>query len=208
MFPCFKQIKDHLNICEADKKFDFVHDAIKIMKSKFEEYWIKILDKALICHVLDPRFKAHYIDCRLLKKKSVFLIKKLIDIYQTSIDSSPSQPSTSTNIEKKERSLTLMERMISKITNTRENDEDELSTYLKQPPIIYSNEYDILQWWKENNKDLPIMAQIAKDFLSLMPTSVPSEKCFSIGTLTVDKNRTRLHSNTVQELLCLKSWIK
>ncbi|RNA41235.1 zinc finger BED domain-containing DAYSLEEPER-like [Brachionus plicatilis] len=95
--------------------------------------------------------------------------------------------------------------MISKITNTRENDEDELSTYLKQPPIIYSNEYDILQWWKENNKDLSIMAQIAKDFLSLMPTSVPSEKCFSIGTLTGDKNRTRLHSNTVQELLCLKS---
>ncbi|RNA40885.1 hypothetical protein BpHYR1_026035 [Brachionus plicatilis] len=50
LYPCFKQIKDHLNICEADKKFDFVHDAIKIMKSKFEEYWIKILDKALICH--------------------------------------------------------------------------------------------------------------------------------------------------------------
>ncbi|RNA40884.1 zinc finger BED domain-containing DAYSLEEPER-like [Brachionus plicatilis] len=90
-----------------------------------------------------------------------------------------------------------MERMISKITNTKENDEDELSTFLKQPPIIYSNEYDILQWWKENNKDLRIMAQIAKDFLSLMPTSVPSEKCFSIGTITVDKNRTRLYSNTL-----------
>ncbi|RNA27382.1 zinc finger BED domain-containing RICESLEEPER 2-like [Brachionus plicatilis] len=79
-----------------------------------------------------------------------------------------------------------MERMISKITNTRKNDEDELSTYLKQHPIIYSNEYDILQWWKENNKDLPILVQIAKDFLSLMPTSVPSKKYFSIGTLTVD----------------------
>ncbi|RNA12619.1 hypothetical protein BpHYR1_053167 [Brachionus plicatilis] len=58
-------------MCEADKNFDFVHDAIKIMKSKFEDYWIKILDKALICFILDPRFKTQYIDCRLLKKNLI-----------------------------------------------------------------------------------------------------------------------------------------
>ena len=96
-----------------------------------------------------------------------------MDIYQTSIDSSPIQPSTSTNIEKK-RKIIDFNGAYDFYTNTKENDEDELSTYLKQPPIIYSNKCDILQWWKENNKDLPIMAQIARDYLSLMPTSVIS----------------------------------
>ena len=81
------------------------------------------------------------------------------------IDSSISKPITSTNMEKKERSLILMERMISKITNTRENDEDELSSYLEQPSIIYWNESKILQRWKEKNKDHARMAQIAKDYL-------------------------------------------
>ena len=45
---------------------------------------------------------------------------------------------------------------------------------------------------------------MARDYVSLMPTSVPSEKTFSIGRLTVDDTRTKLHS---KKLLCLKSWL-
>jgi len=51
------------------------------------------------------------------------------------------------------------------------------------------------------------LSKIAKDFLSSMPTSVPSERAFSIAGLTIDKKRQRMHSNTAQELLCLKSWL-
>ncbi len=83
-----------------------------------------------------------------------------------------------------------------------------MSDYLKSPRVEDINEnFDPVKWWSERQNKSPILCKIAKDYLAMMVTSVPSERTFSQGGLTVTKSRTQLHSQTVRELICLKSWI-
>ena len=48
---------------------------------------------------------------------------------------------------------------------------------------------------------------MARDYLSIQATSVPSEQAFSIAKNTINPIRNRLDSEKVRAMLCLKSWI-
>ena len=105
----------------------------------------------------------------------------------------------------------MIERMYQKATTFATfafRDSNELTSYLKTPRIQPSEKFDSVTWWFENKKDFPVLSRIAKDYLSIMPTSIPSERTFSQSGLTVTKSRSSLHSETVRELVCLKSWNK
>ena len=43
--------------------------------------------------------------------------------------------------------------------------ETELESYLNEPPIKYSKNFDILSWWKLNGLRYPIVAQMAKGII-------------------------------------------
>ena len=79
----------------------------------------------------------------------------------------------------------MIERMYQKATTYVNRDSNELTAYLKSPRIQPSEKFDSITWWCEHKKDFPILSKIAKDYLSIMPTSVPSERTFSQSGLTV-----------------------
>jgi len=82
---------------------------------------------------------------------------------------------------------------------------DELDRYLNSP--VDSNT-DSLIWWKTHDKDYPILSKIAKDYLTIQATSVPSERAFSISGLTISKTRNRLDPETARVIICMKNWIE
>lgn len=174
------------------------------MIDKFNLYWPKIKDVALICHILDPRFKLLYVQGREQKR---YAKNMLIDCFENYSNRAAdrNEPQVSQN---QEQPKSLAQRMIAKITNTRSSNEDEIDKYLKQPVIIFTEDADILKWWNENQNEFDVISKIAIDYLSIMASSIPSERCFSAANLTIDKNRANLATDTVQELLCLKSWKK
>ena len=80
----------------------------------------------------------------------------------------------------------------------------EIKKHFEEPIIdIDSN---ILDYWKENEKRFPILSSMAKDFLSMMPTSVSSERGFSLAGLKITNTRANLHPDTANECICLTSW--
>ena len=107
----------------------------------------------------------------------------------------------------------LIERTLSKISNVASNRDDEISKYFKAPVVSFSksslktSEF-ILKWWFDQASDYPLLSEMARDYLSSMPTSVSSERAFSFAGLTITDLRSRLHKETSNELLCLFSWIK
>ncbi|XP_050434160.1 uncharacterized protein LOC126841624 [Adelges cooleyi] len=79
----------------------------------------------------------------------------------------------------------------------------ELNLYLKSSHARLSD--DPLLIWKDMCKVYPILSKVAVKYLIPVATSVPSERLFSKARLTLNKQRNRLTSKHLSQLLFLQS---
>jgi hAT family C-terminal dimerisation region len=77
----------------------------------------------------------------------------------------------------------------------------ETEQYLAAPTIEYGE--DVLDWWRTNAKTYPCLARIARDYLAIPATSVPSERVFSSGTDLITSKRGSLHDDTIRACMCV-----
>ena len=89
-------------------------------------------------------------------------------------------------------------------TSITPTNSSELDRYLA---LQEDEEKDPLLWWQAHVKEFPIISDMARDYLTIQATSVPSEQAFSIAGNTISKTRNRLLPETARACLCLKSWI-
>lgn len=59
----------------------------------------------------------------------------------------------------------------------------------------------LLEWYKKNESYFPRLSQVAKIFLAVPASSVPSERIFSTAGEIVNKKRSRLHCANVDLLI-------
>ncbi|CAI0627287.1 unnamed protein product [Linum tenue] len=83
----------------------------------------------------------------------------------------------------------------------------ELDSYLEEAVLCRSDDFDILLWWKANSSKYPILALIARDVLAIPVSTVASESAFSAGGRLISTQRSRLHTKTVEALMCTQSWL-
>ena len=61
--------------------------------------------------------------------------------------------------------------------------DDELTRYLRAPLLVLegsaNDNFDVLEWWRGNVKEYPILAQMAFDIFSIPAMSVEPERVFS-----------------------------
>ncbi|GBE78345.1 hypothetical protein SCP_0112300 [Sparassis crispa] len=58
----------------------------------------------------------------------------------------------------------------------------------------------IVQWWGLNATRYPVWASLARDYLSIMASSVLSECAFSSAGITISKRHNRLNADIVEAL--------
>jgi hypothetical protein len=63
-----------------------------------------------------------------------------------------------------------------------------------------------LEWWKLNSIRFPILSIMAKAYLSIMATSAPIEREFSIFSNIITRSRNSLDEQTARMTILLKSW--
>ena len=68
--------------------------------------------------------------------------------------------------------------------------------------------FNIYKWWNNNKNSYPILYKIAKDFLAIQSSSTSSEQLFSESAMVITKRRNRLNDDTVEAIMCIKSWNK
>ncbi|CAG8588506.1 756_t:CDS:2, partial [Scutellospora calospora] len=95
--------------------------------------------------------------------------------------------------------------------HSSQNDDDnianrEFNSYLLLPRV--PSDTDILQWWASRKANYPILAKLARKYLSIPATSVPFERFFSSAGLTITEKRTSLNSEFVESILFLKVALK
>lgn len=70
--------------------------------------------------------------------------------------------------------------------NTAEKAHREVAKYVALEPI---QDHHPLKWWKENSRKLPLLSKLAKKYLCIPATSVPSERAFSLVGYIVNQRR-------------------
>lgn len=87
---------------------------------------------------------------------------------------------------------------------------EELTLY-KQAITTYSAKYRCdaraLDFWKQHYRQFPILADLARIFLSTPGTSVPSESTFSLSAYVARKERARLNPETLSYTMFMKDKI-
>lgn len=66
-------------------------------------------------------------------------------------------------------------------------------------------EFDVLEWWSENEKEFPTMAKLARKLLAIPASSASSERAFSAAGNAVSQRRTALDPQTVNDVLFVHS---
>ena len=62
-----------------------------------------------------------------------------------------------------------------------------------------------LTWWKQEAIRIPLLSIVARKYLSVCATSVPSERVFSVGGNVVSSKRGALKPDKVNQLIFLAS---
>ena len=76
----------------------------------------------------------------------------------------------------------------------------EYQRYLAEPV----SQEDPLNWWKRRESVYPTMAKLAKKYLQIPASSIPSERVFSLAGTIVSKKRASLSPENVDMLIFLK----
>lgn len=87
----------------------------------------------------------------------------------------------------------------------------EIDRYLSSSVNIISDcdkSFTTLEWWKENELFFPRIAVLAKHYLAVQASSVPSERVFSLAGELVSKKRSRLSPENVDLFIFLNKNIK
>ena len=85
----------------------------------------------------------------------------------------------------------------------------ELTSYLEDKTHpINDPSFTLLDWWRLNAHRYPIVAKMAKKFLTIPATSVSSESTFSTGGRVLNDYRSSLLPSMVEALVCASSFIK
>lgn len=67
---------------------------------------------------------------------------------------------------------------------TNQNDwKRKINLYLAEEKEVST--VDVLKWWKNHQKPYPRLARMARDYLAIPASSVPSERFFTLCSLTI-----------------------
>ncbi|TEY36874.1 hypothetical protein BOTCAL_0540g00020 [Botryotinia calthae] len=84
----------------------------------------------------------------------------------------------------------------------------ELDGYLKMAriPWFENSLEDVTKWWIEYQHSFPILFQMWKDYSAIPASAASSERVSSAAGLLVTEHRTKLPSDTIRYVLCLRAW--
>jgi hypothetical protein len=95
--------------------------------------------------------------------------------------------------------------------------ESSASKSSKSKLLIYLDEanhplndknFNLLHYWKVNALRFLVVSSMAKRFLAILASNVPSKSTFSCGGRILDDYRSSLKLTTVQAIVCASSWIR
>ena len=181
------------------------------MKEKISKYWENFSNVNYLLHVaivLDPRYKMKYVKfcfeqvykarevvTKIALVESTFnrLYEWYYDIYSSKLGNEMSTPTRLGGIYDNDSDD------IDYAFKKKLEDETSLETKSEIGKYLLDNlekleSYDILNWWKLNASNYPILSKMARDILAIPISTVASESAFSTSGCILDAFRSFIFS--------------
>jgi hypothetical protein len=205
LFRVIRGMYKHLDDLEKNKKYKQI--AIN-MKKVLKKYYSELNNSIIYGSLLNPNLKDRFINEYFTESKDE-IIMEFKGIYKNYYDKNSNIDSNKINISKKNKNI---KKIIEDTSSDEENEninEDKIFQEYKSYMIEKrTKNVDVLYFWRINQIRFPILAQIARDYLSISSTSVPSERCFSRSGFIVNKYRNRLSPLSIKSNILLNDWLK
>ncbi len=160
--------------------------------------------------LLDPRFKkAAFMKPEAAEQTKTHIVSELADLLEKGMSSDANGTSTSLCETDKESDTTnvvwqSLDKKIARASHNHTPRADaivQVQQYLRMPNIPRHD--DPLSWWKENSIGFPLLQRLAKKYLTMQATSVPSERLFSKAGELISAKRSRIKPLNVNMFLFL-----
>ena len=204
---------DHLNAIIQDKKSQiptWIKDIAKVMKQKFDTLSNNLDNTAsYLTLLLDPRYKTQIVPNNFDIEVAKHSLLTEFTSYQHLVDKEKEVNDKETNIAivgEKRKLSGIMEQIVQKKKkHNNSQSRNEVNEYLAIP--VESLSVNPCEWWKHHRTQYPILSKIARDYICIPATSVPSEQAFSKSGELISKRRNRLGDRAIEACMCLNSWI-
>uniref|UniRef100_A0A3P8QZG9 BED-type domain-containing protein n=1 Tax=Astatotilapia calliptera TaxID=8154 RepID=A0A3P8QZG9_ASTCA len=189
-----------------EKMISVSHDSSLIKDLKTAVYdnlkYVALKDKLYIASALDPRFKA----LPFLSKETCNNTFSQLVLEAAGLENVDTAIVSYRNKNKKLLVFLHYSTYSTKTTAPQKTPtqkaKEEVNRYRGVEPVALSE--DPLIWWRDHEREYPLLALQAKQYLSIPGTSVPSERVFSTAGDIVTAQRSCLTPQHVDQLLFLQ----
>ncbi|KAL8471939.1 hypothetical protein ACS0TY_029252 [Phlomoides rotata] len=185
---------------------------------KFDKYWSYVNGIMGVAIILDPRYKADLLeyyfgkiyvyDAELEVERILTLCRELVEQYEKEYQKTDGHKNGLTEANEVVGVASMSDFLTYASKKKRKPVRSELEQYLEKgilPPS--ASDFDLLTWWRLNKSKYPILSRIAKDILAIPVSIVASESAFSTSGRLIGPHRSRLHTKTIEALMCAQSWL-
>ncbi|XP_058210257.1 zinc finger BED domain-containing protein RICESLEEPER 1-like [Rhododendron vialii] len=203
--------------------------------SKVAKKMLQTLDKYLedmffvlsIASVMDPRHKMRYIDYLSSKRevhdgksRSALVLDAISSLYIDYVNQDfekEKSVSDSTSSDSEEELTRSTERGGSKNSNwleeynqfTESNNKppkSDLDRYLEEPVLSWTQDFNVLKWWRAESPKYPILSKMARDFLAIPMSVATSDEAFSTTPREVETRIMASGPALRNALMCTRTW--
>ncbi|CAG8576972.1 11740_t:CDS:2 [Dentiscutata heterogama] len=202
MVPIIEELVHRLNNTDSD--FNIINEVKEEILSNLSSRWSLPHDYGMYASLLDPRFKNLSFCSNTLKQRTIEGLRNQFNELK-----SISQAETNTSLPREEavkKKNSAMKSFFSSVQQQHDEfvEQTEIDKYLALPEIETTEENDLVVWWKQRRLEFPILCTLAKKYLAIPASSVPSERLFSDAGNHVTLKRNRLDPYLLHQLLFLK----
>jgi hypothetical protein len=189
----------------SDLSSELKNNLLQNLKSRFGR--VEFLEILSIATILDPRFKTLHCNDAIACSKAINTIKNKIVDLRIDCNESSSNTGNSSNDEDTDNLWSIHKELVNKKTlnktSIRNNMPTDLRHYLNQPTLPLGE--NVLKFWDTHGPIYPYLKKIVNPYLSMVATSVPSERLFSKAGQVMTDSRNRLTGEHLNKLLFLGS---
>ena len=202
-------LSDHIITTIQKTKIPWVKEIAQEMNTKFKSVLEHLYNSsAYLALILDPRYKSQILPDSIDEDTIKQILVEEFNNYQILERSYNSENDDDGSvIGDKRKSIGLLDYMLQKKKKSSNlQSRNEVDEYLITP--VEPSNINPCEWWRNHESHYPFLSKIARDYIGIPSTSVPSEQAFSKSGELINKKRNRLEDNSIEACMCLNSWIK